>query len=304
VSFLELVPLHFPIMTCILLVGIELRALQLHLQPPIWSVAAMFVVTACLVAQAAWASAMAILRLWPQASSDKEGRDLQGGEGIAPPAFYKPLGVALTSAWVLVLCSLYAGTAVILTSIFAMEKKPLGLLLPPEGAVSSLLAEQAPEGAAARAVGAVVPPVSVAMRCVTVLTVIYFAFYLCFMVCGAMRGNLRKWVQTVFSNVQYSLAFVPMLCVMMIAVRLRAMQLRVRDPQPWAQIVMVTATSAVIIQAVCNFFIQEDFAELSMASKVAYILVLIVRNLAAAVVFGTVAALIAALLLMQPAANP
>lgn len=321
VSFLELVPLHFPIMICVLLVGIELRALQLHLQPPLWSAAAMYIATACLFAQASWACAMSLLRSFPRGgdrgssgAGGGEERNLQGEEegGFAPAGFYKPLGVALASTWVLVLCGLYAGTAAVLVSVFAMEERPLGLLLPPPslGAAASALltfssssraAEEhfALEDAAGHGMGAGVPPVSVAMRCVTLLTTVYFAFYLGFVVCGALQGRLRKWVQAVLSNVQCSLAFVPMLCVMMIAVRLRAMQLGIRDPQPWAQVVMITAAMAVIVQSVCNLFIQEDLAELSMASKLVYILMLLVRNLAAGVLFGAVAALIAALLLMR-----
>jgi len=304
-SFLELIPLHFPIMICVLLVGIELRALQLHLRPPQWSVAAMYVATACVVAQSAWACSMTIVGKWSPKNT-KEGSDLKGEKGedtAALPGFYKPLGAVLAFVWVLVLGCLYAGTAVVLASVFAMEEKPLGLLLPPSSSVFSLNARRAVEEGVAHGAGTAVPPVSVAMHCVTLLTVVYFAFYLLFVVCGARPGQLRKWAQSAFSNVQHSLAFVPMLCVMMIAVRLRAMQLRVRDPQPWAQVVMFTATVAVIVQAACNLFVQDDLADSNMISKVAYILVLIIRNLSAAVLFGTVAALITALLLMQPAAE-
>merc|ERR1719362_483373 len=64
----------------------------------------------------------------------------------------------------------------------------------------------------------------------------------------------KSWAKSVLEGVQGVLAFVPMLCVMMIGVRLRAMQLRVRDPQQWAQTSMYVATIAVATQAFCCLF--------------------------------------------------
>merc|ERR1719215_2551375 len=68
-------------------------------------------------------------------------------------------------------------------------------------------------------------------------------------------------------GVQRSLAFVPLLCVIMIAVRMRAMQVHIRDPQPWAQLTMYVATLAVTTQVLASIlwacFVRADNVALS-----------------------------------------
>jgi len=95
---------------------------------------------------------------------------------------------------------------------------------------------------------------------------------------------------------------------MMIAVRLRAMQLKVSDPQPWAQNAMYVATFAVIVQVGCSLCsgagdggYEDPDRELSdIAGKVATIALLVLRYAAAIALYSAVAALIAALLVMEP----
>merc|ERR1719272_2743073 len=112
----------------------------------------------------------------------------------------------------------------------------------------------------------------------------------------------------VCEGVQRSLAFVPMLCVIMIAVRMRAMQVLIRDPQPWAQVTMYVATSAVTTQVLASIlwacFVRADNVALScqevgLAGKVAAILILFVRYIAAIALYVAVIALVVALTSMQ-----
>jgi len=112
----------------------------------------------------------------------------------------------------------------------------------------------------------------------------------------------------VCEGVQRSLAFVPMLCVIMIAVRMRAMQVHIRDPQPWAQITMYVATCAVTTQVVASIlwacFVRADevalsCAEVGLAGKLAAILILFVRYIAAMALYVAMIALVVALTSMQ-----
>merc|ERR1740121_1188947 len=100
----------------------------------------------------------------------------------------------------------------------------------------------------------------------------------------------------------------------MIAVRLRAMQLGVRDPPSWAQTTMCVATAAVATQAMCNLCScsrgfgeeeeEDDFREDkrpdSILSKVAAIVLEAMQRVAAAVLYASVAVLAVTLLLMDP----
>jgi len=112
----------------------------------------------------------------------------------------------------------------------------------------------------------------------------------------------------VCEGVQRSLAFVPMLCVIMIAVRMRAMQVHIRDPQPWAQLTMYVATLAVTTQVLASIlwacFVRADNVALScqevgLAGKVAAILILFVRYIAAIALYIAMIALVVALTSMQ-----
>jgi len=109
-------------------------------------------------------------------------------------------------------------------------------------------------------------------------------------------------------GVQRSLAFVPMLCVIMIAVRMRAMQVHIRDPQPWAQVMMYIATAAVTTQVLASilwacFVTADDFAlscgEVGLVGKVAAIIILAVRYIAAISLYMGMIALVIALISMQ-----
>jgi len=327
----ELVSMQFPLMLCVLLVGITLRAMQLKLVPSMWAVTAMYAVTVSIVMQAAWASISAAnrlsrslsaaavppiagqerscfewrhvtmnrnLQLWPFAAAAIPGGADAAAGVRRPPG---PWHWCLAGAWVAMMACLYIGTSMILVSVFTMEAEPLDIFSSADQ-VSLLF----------RSIGASLAhafkPLSVAMRCVVILTVVYFGAYLSMITGAAVTGPTRKWATSVLNGVQRSLAFVPMLCVMMIAVRLRAMQLKVRDPQSWAQSTMYVATFAVIVQVGCSLcsagcddgFDDPDREMPDIAVKVATIALLTVRYAAAMALYCAVAVLIAALLIMEP----
>lgn len=107
-------------------------------------------------------------------------------------------------------------------------------------------------------------------------------------------------------GIQRSLAFVPMLCVLMIAVRMRAVQIHIRDPQPWAQFTMYVATCAVSTQVLASIcwacFVRTDAlssTEVGLFGKVAAIFILAVRYIAAISLYVAMVALVVALTSMQ-----
>mmetsp|Transcript_7720 Transcript_7720/g.20811 ORF Transcript_7720/g.20811 Transcript_7720/m.20811 type:complete len:611 (-) Transcript_7720:226-2058(-) len=323
----ELVSMQFPLMLCVLLVGITMRGLQLKLEPSTWAVVAMYAVTGSIVMQAIWASFAAAnrlarslsdpsvrpiagqerscfewrhfttnrnLQLWPFAA----GAAAPGGPDAAAGGVRRPLHWCLAGVWAAMMACLYIGTTMILVSVFTMEEKPLSILWTEDQL--GLLGRFSGHPMAFK-------PLAVAMRCVVILTVVYFGAYLCMILGGAVHGPTRKWAACVLNGVQRSLAFVPMLCVMMIAVRLRAMQLKMRDPQSWAQNSMYVATFAVIVQVGCSLvqstedsFDDPDREIPDIAVKVATIALLSVRYVATMTLYSAVAVLIAALLVMEP----
>eukprot|EP00931_Biecheleriopsis_adriatica_P041874 TRINITY_DN23879_c0_g1_i1.p1 TRINITY_DN23879_c0_g1~~TRINITY_DN23879_c0_g1_i1.p1 ORF type:complete len:189 (-),score=35.52 TRINITY_DN23879_c0_g1_i1:99-626(-) len=150
-------------------------------------------------------------------------------------------------------------------------------------------------------------PLSTAMSCVMALTVVYFGAYLILMTWHLLRVS-SSWTAAAVASLQRSLAFAPMLCVMMIAVRLRAMQIGVRDPPLWAQNSMIVTTAAVITQVVCSLLGEGQEQELedkgeepwNLASKFGLITLIVLRYTATAILFLGVGSLIISLAWMQP----
>eukprot|EP00440_Ansanella_granifera_P043509 gb/GFBE01047161.1/.p1 GENE.gb/GFBE01047161.1/~~gb/GFBE01047161.1/.p1 ORF type:complete len:538 (+),score=123.98 gb/GFBE01047161.1/:1-1614(+) len=282
-----IISLQFPPMICVLLVGIALRAVQLNLEPELWAALAMYITTGAVIMQAARNTANAVARY----QSDDKPQHLLGDEA-AGPAMPVSSGLqdGMNAFWAATTCSVYIGTAFILASVFAMESKPLSVILPPG-------AERAAEAN---------HPLSTTMRCVMSLTVVYFGAYLIVLGGSVLRPWLGQWAAAAAAGVQRSLAFAPMLCVMMIGVRLRAMQIGIRDPPQWAQGSMIVATVAVVTQVLCSMLAEAGVAfggaddGKALASKVFLITLLALRYTASAALFLSVGSLMLSLAWMQP----
>lgn len=384
---IEPVTLQFIPMYCVLLVGIGLRAVQLNLQPDKWACVAMFITSTAIVIQAA---AVPLFKYWGPSDVQEDEDDAcvpSARKSVDNSQRYE--SYILTVVWSLLIVTLYAGISATLVMVFAMEAEPLDVVWPEKqiGLLEEFLRhlEKQRHLMQSEALGALnaasIPPISTAMRCTMLLTVLYFGVFLGSLVGRAVCGPARK--QAVFVNeaieevyaaeeelairqqalggesrdpeqhdvteeqdrrridqlkeqvrgyreelqirrndlrsaqaseaqvregVQRSLAFVPMLCVIMIAVRMRAMQVHIRDPQPWAQITMYIATAAVSTQVVASilwacFVRADDFAlscgEVGLVGKVAAIIILAVRYIAAISLYIAMIALVVALVSMQ-----
>jgi hypothetical protein len=302
----DAVPLGFPAMLCVLLVAITLRMVQLNLQPPIWACVAMLLSTVAVVVQAALAG----VNNWRVAALQQPAlQEIEGTVGRVAAAFQLTF-----------MGCLCVGATLTVVSVFAMEPTPLAAIWPQSLASVSFLDLNGDRR----------PPLSTTMRCVMFLTVLYFSVNLWLMAAGAC-AQLHIWARSALDGVQHSLVFAPMLCVMMIAVRLRAMQLKVHDPQPWAQTAMYIAALSVLVQVVCRLVCAAlsgspeeaipgrggaipgdgdsggggvsggfDAGETKLASKAIIIALVALRYIASVTLYVAVAALIAALLYMEP----
>jgi len=382
---IEPVTLQFIPMYCVLLVGIGLRAVQLNLQPDKWACIAMFVTSTAIVIQAA---AVPLFKYWgpSDVQEDEDENCIPSGRKSLEPRVETYI---LTVIWSLLIVTLYAGISATLVMVFAMEAEPLDVVWPEKqiGLLEEFLRhlEKQRHLMQSEALGALnaasIPPISTAMRCTMLLTVLYFGVFLGSLVGRAVCGPARKQAMKtneaidelcaaeeelsfrqqalgdesrdpekhdvveeqdrrridqlkeqvwgareelqsrrndlrsaqaseaqVREGVQRSLAFVPMLCVIMIAVRMRAMQVHIRDPQPWAQITMYIATAAVSTQVLASilwacFVRADDFAlscgEVGLVGKVAAIIILAVRYIAAISLYMAMISLVVALVSMQ-----
>mmetsp|Transcript_16521 Transcript_16521/g.28886 ORF Transcript_16521/g.28886 Transcript_16521/m.28886 type:complete len:543 (+) Transcript_16521:56-1684(+) len=284
------ISLQFSPMLCVLFVGIALRAVQLNLEPELWAMIAMYATTFAMLLQAARDTMRTVTR---KGRTEDRPQQLLADEAAGPvraaPGMEQDDG-ADASFWSATTLCIYVGTALIMVCVFAMEPKPLSILIP-SGSSSS------PSGKVESQ-----HPISTAMRCVMSLTVVYFTAYLVLMAGSLTKGVFGRWASHAASSVQRSLAFAPMLCVMMIGVRLRAMQIGERDPPRWAQVSMVIATVAVVTQVACSMLSEgeQNGDDKALASKIYLITLLVMRYAASLALFLGVGSLIISLAWMQP----
>mmetsp|Transcript_19936 Transcript_19936/g.46384 ORF Transcript_19936/g.46384 Transcript_19936/m.46384 type:complete len:630 (+) Transcript_19936:66-1955(+) len=324
--------LQFTPMLCVLLVSIALRQMQLSVEPQAWACAAMFLTTAAIIVQAVIAVAVQYLvfgdlcELAPADEAAGKGGQQNRGTPTVDNAFAfecckrnssttaRPIEVILMNTWWVVVISFHIGVCAILVSVFNMEEDPLHAVLPEADDLAASTQELLTRP------GEMVP-VSTPMRCVMMLSILYFGIFFWLMILRAASGCVGQWVAAVMDGIQRSLAFAPMLCVMMIGVRLRAMQLRT-EPQPWAGLSMYLATFAVMGQVfTAMFFVthrdsprqpqlvfpgvkiseeEMDAGSVAVCWKMVAILLIISHYLARFCLYAALAVLITALFIMEP----
>eukprot|EP00746_Dinoflagellata_sp_MGD_P145842 gnl/MRDRNA2_/MRDRNA2_78400_c0_seq1.p1 gnl/MRDRNA2_/MRDRNA2_78400_c0~~gnl/MRDRNA2_/MRDRNA2_78400_c0_seq1.p1 ORF type:complete len:685 (+),score=107.64 gnl/MRDRNA2_/MRDRNA2_78400_c0_seq1:172-2226(+) len=97
------------------------------------------------------------------------------------------------------------------------------------------------------------PPVSPAVHCVIILSTVYFCVYFVlavFRTINQMNGYSHTKASDTFQLAAYTVNFSPMLCILFIAARMRALQMDPRhgNPQRWAQQCMYLCTASVVLQ--------------------------------------------------------
>lgn len=153
-------------------------------------------------------------------------------------------------------------------------------------------------------------PVPTSLKCVTLLSVVFFAVYLSVLLARAMQycsskllqrpAYTTKKVEQVLKQAEDAVLFVPMLSVLMIALRLRATTFYDEDPPRWAQVGMWVCVITLLVEVLMAPLVeatQEVFKEDAGhgdAYKMLGISCLVLRYLVRTVFYGGVVTLVLA----------
>merc|ERR1719359_2319225 len=162
------------------------------------------------------------------------GVDVKTGDipSDAKPFSNTAVAVCFTVLKYLIMLGLYAGALVVVYGIINFE--------PPKGTWP----------------GDVIPPVSPAVQCVMILSCQYFGVYGAIQVCKSVeewlsfQNQFLHTLQEACSTATLSMNFAPMLAVLFIGARMRALQMDPVNgaPQKWAQNCFFMCTYAVLAQ--------------------------------------------------------
>jgi len=229
---------NFAPMLCILFVGARMRALQIdpkHGNPQKWAQNCFYLCTYSVLIQTALVIAMPFVTRCECKQGASEG-------DVTFQMENKTLGIVMTVVRYVCLVALYAGFTAVMVSVFLIEH-PTDVSL--------------------------TPPISPAMQCVMNLTVQYFTVYLALFVCITVKQfspnlTIMDFLIGIFEAGQKTVMFAPMLSMLFIGARMRALQLTkatdgtippTAGPQPWAQDGMFLATWSVLIQLIMTMLV-------------------------------------------------
>merc|ERR1719380_481428 len=223
---------NFAPMLAILFIAARMRALQIdpkHGNPQRWAQMCFFMCTGSVVVQ----TLLVIMMPFCVDCECKEG-DTEGDVVFV----MEHKGAAVCFDWIRYLCllALYGGFTAVIVSVF--------LISHPTDVSKT-------------------PPISPAMQCVMNLTLQYFTIYLVlFVAVTAEQFSGVAWLHKVIAiceGAQKTVMFAPMLSILFVGTRMRALQLTIAKdgtippsagPQPWVQDAMFLATWSVLVQLV------------------------------------------------------
>merc|ERR1719161_1242211 len=213
----------FAPMLSVLFIAARMRALQMDPvfgMPQDWAQHCFYACTYSVIVQCMLAIAV------PLALG---GKVMEGSRGVGDVVYkvdYPWCGAALQCIRWIVMLGVYLGFTAVIWSIFTLQH--------PQGAQFT-------------------PPISVTMQCVVNLTVQYFIVYF-FIWVGVTVKELRGWewryLSNTMENAKGTIAFCPMLAILFVGTRMRALRLTNNRgaPQGWVQDGMYCATWAILLQ--------------------------------------------------------
>lgn len=222
---------NFAPMLCILFIGARMRALQMdpkHGNPQKWAQNCFYMCAYSVLIQ----TVLVIVMPFCTACECKQG----SSEGdVVFEMENATLGIIISVVRWICLIALYGGFSAVIYSVFVIEH-PTDVSL--------------------------TPPISPAMQCVMNLTVQYFFIYLCLWVAITAQqflGSSPFWDKTIaiFDAGRATVMFAPMLSMLFIGTRMRALQLTkatdgtippTAGPQGWAQDGMFLSTWSCLVQ--------------------------------------------------------
>lgn len=212
---------NFCPMLAILFIGVRMRAVQLGVTPQPWAQAWMFICTYSILGQ----TILALIGGWLLPDPKKEEHHgKQKGSMVT---------WLVSTLQTLLMIGLYAGFTFVILSTFMITANQ------GNGNCPDCPAYTAP-----------VPP---ALQCTINLTTQYFAVYLVLNIIKIYNRVLNKGhktgIEVVFEEATQTLAFCPMMAVLFIGARMRAVQINPHGaPQPWAQSAFFLSTYAILVQ--------------------------------------------------------
>merc|ERR1719235_2828665 len=215
--------MFFAPMAAVLFIGARMRALQMdpiNGSPQRWAQNCFYACTYAVMLQCILAICVPLVLGGSIKKGDK-------GEGdVEYKVENKMLGTCLLVVRWIVMISVYLGIAAVVWSIFTIEH--------PKGKQYT-------------------PPISVTMQCVVNLTTQFFTVYTLIWVCITVK-ELTGWewhlISNAMENAKGTIAFCPMLAILFVGTRMRALQLTNNKgaPQGWCQDGMYMATWAILLQ--------------------------------------------------------
>merc|ERR1719502_1586991 len=212
-------------MLCVLFLGARMRALQMDPisgNPQRWAQNCFFMCTYALIAQ----TCVAIFVPLVLGGKVEQNKEVEGDMIYKVSDEQKMLAKAITAARFLIMLCVYSGAVAVVCSVFTIEH--------PKGAEHT-------------------PPLSPTMQCVTNLSSQYFFIYLLLWIFYTVKdffdydmAFLKDAIETAKTTVQ----FAPMISVLFIATRMRALQISDNKgaPQGWAQDGMYLCSWALLVQ--------------------------------------------------------
>merc|ERR1719230_2011239 len=215
--------LFFAPMMAVLFIGARMRALQMdpiNGAPQKWAQNCFYMCTGAIQLQCCLAIAVPLVLGGSIKKGDK-------GEGdVEYEVNNKMVGTILTVMRYFVMFSVYLGISAVIWSIFVIEH--------PQGPQYT-------------------PPISVTMQCVINLTFQFFICYLLIWIATTVKeftGFEWHFITNTMENAKGTIAFCPMLAILFVGTRMRALQITNNKgaPQGWAQDGMYMATWAILLQ--------------------------------------------------------
>merc|ERR1719487_2683170 len=270
--------MFFAPMMAVLFIGARMRALQMdpiNGAPQKWAQSCFYMCTYAVMIQCILAVVVPLVLGGSIKKGDK-------GEGdIEYEVNNKMLGTGLLAFRWFVMLSVYLGIAAVIWSVFAIQH--------PQGPQYT-------------------PPISVTMQCVINLTVQFFICYILIWAAVTIKeftGWEWHFLTNTMENAKGTIAFCPMLSILFVATRMRAMTLTHWQgaPQGWAQDGMYMATWSILIQFLMVLLIplctlvmegkathpetdQDGNVKFKPEGKIALVVVEIIRWLGFALLYG------------------
>merc|ERR1719353_1918598 len=223
---------NFAPMLAILFVGARMRALQIdpkHGNPQRWAQMCFYACTASVVVQT-----LTVL-IMPFCVQCECKQGVSEGDVVFEME-HPTVAIVFTVVRYLALLALYGGFSAVIVSVFLISH-PTDVSL--------------------------TPPISPAMQCVMNLTLQYFTIYLVLFVSITVKQfthmEILGYVISIFESARMTVMFAPMLSMLFIGTRMRALQLTkatdgtipvTAGPQTWVQDGMYLATWSVLVQLI------------------------------------------------------